>query len=264
MKQKYVLIGAVVVLIVGVFISYAVLGNNKDELTSKKGSEESFLVMPDDENIVATIVYDGTRFSPASVEIKKGETVLFLNKSSVNMWVASNPHPAHTILSSFDQFVGSKPGTTYQYTFDEIGTWRYHDHINPNKGGMIVVTEPEAINDVGAQMSKNAFGYFEVDPERFSKLVDDPKVTVVNVHVPYSGEIAGTDIFVPYNETDQLLASLPKDKDAPIALYCRSGGMSAVASKDLVAAGYTNVYDLSGGMNAYKANGREVLVNEIQ
>ena len=45
--------------------------------------------------------------------------------------------------------------------------------------------------------------------------------------------------------------NLPKDKDAKIVLYCRSGGMSRAAAYELAEEGYTNVYDLVGGKNAY-------------
>ena len=38
--------------------------------------------------------------------------------------------------------------------------------------------------------------------------------------------------------------------------------MSAIAAKAVVAAGYTNVYDLTGGMNAYRVSDRDVLVKE--
>ena len=52
---------------------------------------------------------------------------------------------------------------------------------------------------------------------------------------------------------------LPVDKNAPIALYCRSGRMSADAGEQLLALGYTNVYDLHGGMIAWKESGRDIV-----
>lgn len=81
--------------------------------------------------------------------------------------------------------------------------------------------------------------------------------TVVNVHIPYAGEIAGTDLKIPYNNIDALTNALP-DKNALIILYCRSGRMSEEASRALVDLGYTQVWDVPGGMNAWTASGRRL------
>lgn len=98
-----------------------------------------------------------------------------------------------------------------------------------------------------------------VGVEEFARVVDDPGVMVVNVHVPYEGEVPGTDAFVAF---DQIVGdpALPDDPDEPIALYCRSGSMSAEASAALAEAGFTNITDLKGGMNAWRADGRELVV----
>lgn len=82
--------------------------------------------------------------------------------------------------------------------------------------------------------------------------------TIVNVHIPYAGEIADTDAFIPYDDLDALTAGLP-DKNAPIILYCRSGRMSEEASHALVDRGYTQVWDVPGGMVAWQNSGREIV-----
>jgi len=52
---------------------------------------------------------------------------------------------------------------------------------------------------------------------------------------------------------------LPKDKEKPIVVYCLSGARSANAASKLVKAGYTQVVNLSGGINAWKAAGLPVV-----
>lgn len=207
------------------------------------------------------ITYTDNGFEPKDVTVSLGTMVHFVNESSIDMWVASDDHPAHTDLPTFDQFKGGKPGEQFVYVFDQVGEWKYHDHLNPTAGGTIVVTEATD-TDTKLPTAKNDSGYYSIDSDTFVQLVDDPEVTTVNVHIPYGGEIAGTEAFVPYNDTQALLAALPSDTTAPVALYCRSGSMSAVAAQAVVAAGYTNVYDLTGGMNAYRASGREVVMKE--
>ena len=44
-------------------------------------------------------------------------------------------------------------------------------------------------------------------------------------------------------------------KNARIAVYCRSGRMSAEASQTLVEVGYTDVWGLGGGMLAWEKVG---------
>ncbi|WP_424952212.1 rhodanese-like domain-containing protein [Deinococcus sp.] len=74
------------------------------------------------------------------------------------------------------------------------------------------------------------------------------------MHVPYAGRIAGTDLLLPYDTTGRS-AKLPKDKQTNIVLYCRSGTMSAEAHQTLNRLGHTNVRELVGGFDAWKAAG---------
>lgn len=82
---------------------------------------------------------------------------------------------------------------------------------------------------------------------------------MVNVHTPYDGELEKTDAFVPYDTIAKNLDKLPQDKNAKIILYCRSGRMSQIAAEKLTSLGYTNVYDLTGGMNAWEQRGYKVI-----
>ncbi len=85
--------------------------------------------------------------------------------------------------------------------------------------------------------------------------------TIINVHIPYEGEIEGTDAHVPYNDLDALTAALP-EKGAPIVLYCRSDRMSEIAARALLDQGYTQVWDVPGGMIAWQESGRPLKTGE--
>ena len=101
----------------------------------------------------------------------------------------------------------------------------------------------------------NPEGYELAAPAAFAELVADPAAFVVNVHVPFEGEIDGTDEHIA---SDRLATSgdLPDERDSSILLYCKTGSMSADAADSLVAAGYTNVTVLRGGMDAWRTDGR--------
>jgi rhodanese-related sulfurtransferase len=77
----------------------------------------------------------------------------------------------------------------------------------------------------------------------------------VNVHIPLEGNIPGTDFTVPYNEIENNLSLFPADKNAKIVLYCRSDSMGNEAAQKLADNGYTDVYNLEDGYNAWKAYG---------
>ena len=96
-------------------------------------------------------------------------------------------------------------------------------------------------------------------PEEFAAVIADGSVPLVNVHIPYEGEIEGTDLFVPFDDIESSANRLPTDKGATLAIYCRSGNMSADAAVDLAAMGYTDVVDLEGGMVAWEAAGLELI-----
>lgn len=86
-------------------------------------------------------------------------------------------------------------------------------------------------------------------------LSGDDKPLLVNTHVPFQGDIAGTDVSIPFNEIADHLDQLPDDRSEPVVLYCRSGPMSDRAATTLAGLGYTRVYSLEGGFNAWGAAG---------
>lgn len=101
-------------------------------------------------------------------------------------------------------------------------------------------------------------GYTKVTVDQFAMMLEDKDFVLVNVHVPYEGEMPQTDLFIPFNEMDRHADELP-GKDDPIVLYCRSGPMSTAAAEALVALSYTNVKEVDGGMRAWSAAGYELL-----
>jgi rhodanese-related sulfurtransferase len=97
-----------------------------------------------------------------------------------------------------------------------------------------------------------------IPASNLAKMLANKNFTFINVHTPYEGEIEKTDSFIPY---DQIVASeknLPKDKNAPIVLYCKSGKMSTEALVTMKKLGFTNVFHLVGGMDAWTASGKKL------
>jgi rhodanese-related sulfurtransferase len=110
--------------------------------------------------------------------------------------------------------------------------------------------------------SEPSAGFENLDPDTLAEMLSAKDFPLINVHIPYEGEIEPTDLFITYNEIEQHLDQLPADKDARIVLYCRSGSMSATASQTLVDLGYTNVAHLDGGMIAWEEAGYPLVMRE--
>lgn len=106
-----------------------------------------------------------------------------------------------------------------------------------------------------AGMASMELSEMAVGVDEFASRLASSDAFVVNVHVPDEGTIEGTDASIPYNEIvgDE---RLPPDKTTPIVLYCKTGRMSAEAATALMDAGYSDVVQLDGGMDAWVAAGR--------
>jgi len=118
-------------------------------------------------------------------------------------------------------------------------------------------TQP-AVEVVGQKVSVDGGSYTDVSVAELQTMLANKDFTFVNVHTPFDGNIANTDLSIPYDQIAQSLDKLPADKDARIVLYCRSGHMSAIAAKTLVGLGYTNIWELSGGMAAWQHAGLSI------
>lgn len=116
-------------------------------------------------------------------------------------------------------------------------------------------TSTPAVEAVGQQVSVAGGSYTDVSVAELQTMLANKDFTFVNVHIPFEGNIANTDLSIAYNEIDQNLGQLPGDKNAKIVLYCRSGRMSSIAAETLVGLGYTNVWNLDGGMVAWEQAG---------
>jgi len=97
--------------------------------------------------------------------------------------------------------------------------------------------------------------YTDINATDLASMLENKNFLLVNVSSPYQSEITGTDLFIPHNEIASSLSRLPSDKNSKLVVYCMVGAMSADTSKVLVSLGYTNVWNLSGGMLGWKQAG---------
>ncbi|KKU50624.1 MAG: hypothetical protein A3F26_01380 [Candidatus Ryanbacteria bacterium RIFCSPHIGHO2_12_FULL_47_12b] len=93
----------------------------------------------------ATVDISDDGFSPETLKIKAGTTIMFRNKSSRESWPASAVHPEHKVYPDQDSCFAGKftgcgipSGGEWSYTFQQKGSWKYHDHKLPTLRGTII------------------------------------------------------------------------------------------------------------------------------
>lgn len=106
---------------------------------------------------------------------------------------------------------------------------------------------------------KMTAGYANVTPQQLYSMLEKKDFLLINVHIPYEGEIERTDLFIPYNEIERNLDKLPGNKNAGIVVYCMSDRMSNIAARKLLDLGYTDVSNLKGGMIAWRQSGYKLI-----
>ncbi|AKM77894.1 MAG: Plastocyanin [Candidatus Wolfebacteria bacterium GW2011_GWE1_48_7] len=89
----------------------------------------------------AIITYGDNGFSPKPITVTAGTNIVFMNESGADMWPASAPHPTHTDYPELDAKKPIKPLNSYAFVITRVGTWKYHNHLNPTHFGSIIVTE---------------------------------------------------------------------------------------------------------------------------
>ncbi len=99
-------------------------------------------------------------------------------------------------------------------------------------------------------------GFGGMQPAALKDQIAAKKVTVIDVReateITQNGKIEGSTS-VPLRTLVTNLDKLPADKGAPIVTYCPVGQRGVIAMTTLQLLGYTNVKNLVGGFNAWKA-----------
>ena len=81
-------------------------------------------------------------FAPVNVNINSGDSIKWTNVDTVN----------HQVVSDRGLFASSilRPGQTYTRAFNQGGTYRYHDGLEPAEKGAVIVKGPPPSVSIGA------------------------------------------------------------------------------------------------------------------
>ncbi|MBY0146158.1 rhodanese-like domain-containing protein [Neobacillus niacini] len=94
-------------------------------------------------------------------------------------------------------------------------------------------------------------GYRNISSDEAKKLIDNKEVVVLDVRTPeeYQDGHIPNALLVPLQELENKLNDL--DKTEPYLVVCRSGNRSTQASEILTSNSFTNIYNMTGGMNSW-------------
>jgi plastocyanin len=134
-----IIVAAVLIIGVGALVLANSSGNDSSTTappanTTTKSSQQS----SSDESTATTsdsVVIDNFAFSPASITVKKGTTVTWTNKDSATHTVTENDGQNGPDSGDLAQ------GKAYSFTFDTVGTFKYHCTIHTAMTGTVTVTQ---------------------------------------------------------------------------------------------------------------------------
>lgn len=108
---------------------------------SQQGSQNPSTQPKNEQKMTSATIEYNKGFSPKTITVKVGTAVTWVNKDTDPLQVASNPHPAHTDYSALNSVGLIQPGASKSFTFPAAGTFGYHNHLEPNNAGTVIVEQ---------------------------------------------------------------------------------------------------------------------------
>lgn len=101
----------------------------------------------------------------------------------------------------------------------------------------------------------------DVNVTEFQQLISKERVQLVDVRTPEefkAGHIKNAKLINFFDSDFKEQSTKVLDKNKPVYVYCRSGGRSSKSAKIYKEAGFTKVYNLLSGFNAWSAKNLEI------
>lgn len=146
----YLIVGLIIYGLFYVFLTYKKGGENSYPKSQNNdvSQEQTPVEEVNLDKDVAEIELTDDGYSPNLLTVNVGTKVTWINNSSAVGSVNSSVHPTHEDyaplnLGDFDL------GESLTLVFNEVGTYKYHNHLNPTQFGTIEVVVEE--QDLGTE-----------------------------------------------------------------------------------------------------------------
>lgn len=146
-KNVTVLVALILILFIGGFFyirSQQTTGPTQPqptqpEQTPTPSPQELFSASPTDQTQEVTVEINANGFSPDKITIKASGKVTWVNNDTQNHQVNSAVHPTHLVYPPLNTIGLLKPAEKKSLIFPDKGTYKYHNHLNPQLTGLVVV-----------------------------------------------------------------------------------------------------------------------------
>ncbi len=152
--DRWVLISIIAAVVVIVALLLIFIPGKSSEINQNIGGNETNETVPARIPVEHFVEMRASGFTPKTSVIQKGDRVTFINKGSTSVWIVSDDYKTNTDYPSsdiekcgtveqaniFDSCEGIESDQTYTFTFNEVGSWGYHDYFRPGIKGTIIVT----------------------------------------------------------------------------------------------------------------------------
>ncbi|PIP74499.1 MAG: hypothetical protein CO135_03010 [Candidatus Levybacteria bacterium CG_4_9_14_3_um_filter_35_16] len=123
----------ILVIIGGIYLFYPTKPSNKNSLASITPTQA--IKLPEKSQ---GIILTKSGFEPSEIKVKVKTLVVWINKSGGPATVNSDNHPTH-LLYPFLNLGEFANESSVQVKFDSPGRYTYHNHLNPEQKGTVVV-----------------------------------------------------------------------------------------------------------------------------
>ena len=126
--------------------------------------------------------------------------------------------------------------------------------------GLTSCSEAQTVVDE-KKVSKQQFVYENLDVDAFKEMLEDGRGTILDVRTKKevnNGTISGA-VHIDYFSSDFIEEVSHLDKSKPVYIYCASGGRSGGAMEKMKNLGFTEIYNLNGGMGAWESSGYPIV-----
>ncbi len=137
--RSLILVGVAVLLVTAGFLLFSNNANqNKSEDTTATSTPISSPTSSPSAKLEEKITVTKNGFEPKMLKVKTGTKVIWENKSGRVSNVSSDPHPTHTLFP-FLNLGNFENGSSVSATFDKVGVYTYHNHLDALQTGTVIV-----------------------------------------------------------------------------------------------------------------------------